>query len=105
LRLGSGLTQAELAQAVGLSANHLGVLERGEKVPTLETVEAVAKALGVPVTELLAEETTEDAWVRQLTTIAAGVPPSLRPLVLAVVSTMARHQIDRARRSSSRPSP
>jgi hypothetical protein len=68
------------------------VLERGEKVPTLETVEAVAKALGTKVTDLLDEDTGTDPWIRQLVTLGASVPPGLRSLVIAVVSAIVRHQ-------------
>ncbi len=42
------LTQAELAEKVGISEKHLGKIERGIANPKLLTVINLIKALGVP---------------------------------------------------------
>lgn len=89
-RSARGFSQADLATRVGLSPNHLGVLERGEKVPTLETVEAVAKALGVTAAELIADGSAGDAWFDELRAVGAGVPPPLRTLALDVLGAFAK---------------
>jgi hypothetical protein len=81
---------AYVAIAPYLTPNHLGVLERGEKVPTLETVEAVGRALGVPVAELLADGSAGDAWLDDLKTVGAAVPPTLRSLALDVLGAFAK---------------
>lgn len=101
-RTARNLSQSDLAAAVGLSSNHLGVLERGEKVPTLETVEALAKALNMSVAELLSDAVGADPWLDELRSIGAGVPPALRPLALDVVATFAKRRTLRPRR---RPTP
>jgi transcriptional regulator with XRE-family HTH domain len=49
------LSQAELAEKVDISASQVGTLERGRKLPTLDTVVVLAKGLGVPVSELVVE--------------------------------------------------
>jgi transcriptional regulator with XRE-family HTH domain len=98
LRTARDLSQFDLAAAVGLSPNHLGVLERGEKMPTLETAEALAKALNLSVAELLSDEGGADPWLDELRSIGAGVPPDLRALALEVLSTFAK----RRRRARSR---
>ena len=48
------LTQTALAGKAGVSQAYIAKLESGEKKnPTLDLVKKLAKALGVPVTELL----------------------------------------------------
>ncbi len=47
------LTQVALAKKAKLSVSYVSMLERGERVPPLDTLEALAKALGVPPLDLL----------------------------------------------------
>jgi transcriptional regulator with XRE-family HTH domain len=53
LREQRGLTQGELAAKARLSREYVLRLEAARQDPTLSTLEALAKALGVPVTALL----------------------------------------------------
>ena len=53
LRAKKGLSQKALADKVGISVSYVSMLERGQRSPPLETVEKVAKALGVPPASLL----------------------------------------------------
>ena len=53
LRLDLGMTQEELATKAGLSRLSLGKIERGMVVPRARTLTDLAKALGVPVGELV----------------------------------------------------
>ena len=48
-----GLTQEELAARAGISPTHMGVIERGIKVPNLDTFVSLANALEVSADELL----------------------------------------------------
>jgi transcriptional regulator with XRE-family HTH domain len=80
-----GWSQAELAEAVGVTPNYVGVIERGEKLPTLETVEAVSRALGVSVGTLLADDAPDDPWARQAVALARAVPASHRDMTLAIL--------------------
>lgn len=41
------LRQEDLAEKTGLSTNYIGVIERGEKIPSLETLIYILNALGV----------------------------------------------------------
>jgi transcriptional regulator with XRE-family HTH domain len=47
LRREKGLSQEELADRAGLNRNYIGMIEREENAPTVDTLEALAKALGV----------------------------------------------------------
>ena len=53
LRKERGWTQSVLAQKAGVSAGYLARLETKRHDPKLSTLVKLAKALGVPVTELL----------------------------------------------------
>ena len=53
LRKSKGWTQAVLARKAKLSLGYLARLETGHHDPTVTTLRKLAKALGVPVAELL----------------------------------------------------
>ena len=53
LRLQRGWSLAHFARATGMNAVHLGVLERGENVPSLSTILRMASALGIAAAELV----------------------------------------------------
>jgi transcriptional regulator with XRE-family HTH domain len=52
-RKASGLTQAALAEKAGVSPNTVARLERGLHRASSETVEKLAKALGVTASDIL----------------------------------------------------
>ncbi len=55
IREEKGLTQEQVAKRAGVTKQYVTMLERGaRKAPTLPVLQRLAKALGVPVTELLA---------------------------------------------------
>jgi transcriptional regulator with XRE-family HTH domain len=53
LRVAKDLSQAALASRAGLTREYINKLEAGKQDPSLTTISALAKALGVPVTRLL----------------------------------------------------
>ena len=53
LREAEGLSQEALASKAKISREYLARLEAGRHDPTVGTLRRLAKALGVPVTELL----------------------------------------------------
>jgi transcriptional regulator with XRE-family HTH domain len=59
LRRSRGLTQAELAERAERSNEAISGLERGKYVPSLDTAVAVARALNVPLAELVGEQSTD----------------------------------------------
>ena len=56
LRKEKGLSQEELAFRSGISRSYMGVIERGEKSPSIGTITRVAKGLGVNISELFADD-------------------------------------------------
>jgi transcriptional regulator with XRE-family HTH domain len=55
LRKRRGFSQEDLAEACGLSRNYISDIERGVRNPGLLVLVAMAKALKVPLQELLEE--------------------------------------------------
>lgn len=52
-RQASGVTQEELAARLGMHRTYIGLIERGERNPTIRTLYKIAKALKVPASDLL----------------------------------------------------
>lgn len=52
-RQGAGLTIEQLAERAGLTPNYVGTVEIGDRDPSLSTIMALARALGVAPGELL----------------------------------------------------
>lgn len=46
------MSQEELAELANLSRPTIGAIERGENSPSVDTVEAIANALGLPLQEM-----------------------------------------------------
>ena len=63
-------TQEELAERAQISVSFLSMIERGERIPHVETLAAIAAALGVTLSELFAGTDRE----------IADSPDLLRPL-------------------------
>jgi transcriptional regulator with XRE-family HTH domain len=52
-RTGRGLSRAALAGQAGLHQTYIGLLERGKRSPNLDTAQAIAKALGVSLSDMI----------------------------------------------------
>lgn len=71
-RTEKGLSQEKLAELAGCHPTYIGQVERGEKNATLESIEKIACALGVPLSRLF-EKIGED--------YADGIPMKCYELV------------------------
>lgn len=60
IRKNKGLTQKELAQKCGLSANAMCAIEKNESIPTRESIDKICKVLDIPISYLLFFSVTED---------------------------------------------
>lgn len=54
-RTAKGLSQERLAHRAGLHRTYVGLIERGQRKPTIEVGDALAQALGVSLWELIRE--------------------------------------------------
>lgn len=53
IRKSQGISQEELAAKLAMHRNYIGMVERGERNPTIRTLYKIAKALKVNSSELL----------------------------------------------------
>lgn len=103
------MSQAQLAELADLSPNYLGMVERGEKLPTLHTLLVLAQRLDVAPADLLGDA-KRDPWLDELIDVGATVPQHARSLALSVLRTIvaesapgrAPDQLARARRARRR---
>lgn len=69
-RLEKGLSQAKVAQAVGVSNSTPGLWELGKTKPTIPVKEALSKLLDVPIDKLFEEVPEEDTPKKESTQTA-----------------------------------
>lgn len=53
IRTAKGITQGDIVRALGVGRGFISNIENGKANPTLGTISKIAKALGVPIEELL----------------------------------------------------
>ncbi len=85
-----GWKQEEFAEKIGLSVTYTGMIERGEKVPKLETFITIANVLGVSADQLLADvlETGYNIKSSSMTENIEKLPPIERERIYCVVNAM-----------------
>lgn len=59
LRTAKGLSKNKLARLAGISQTAVTFIERGQRSPTLATLQRLAEALEVSVSQLIGEEPSE----------------------------------------------
>lgn len=72
-------TKADLAEAAGISFSILSDLTRGKGNPSLATMEAIARALDVPLTVLLERTDLDQALVQHLVSKKTAIPSAPAP--------------------------
>ena len=89
IRLQRKLTQEQLAEKVEISPNYLGAIERGEKVPALETLLGILNALNAPSNIVLKDVVNADYPIK--TTVISEKIDSLskrdKEILYAVIET------------------
>ena len=53
LRTQNKLTQEQFAQKTGLHKNYIGMVERGERNPSLINIQVIARGLEITISELM----------------------------------------------------
>lgn len=53
IRVFNGMTQQSLAKSLDISDSYLSQIESGKRTPTLDTVKAISRMFGIPVSSLL----------------------------------------------------
>ena len=87
------LRQEDLAVLCNLSANYIGMIERGEKLPSLETFIGIVNALEVSADEILCGAVKTGYTVKEskLASRLENVSAEDKARIYDVVETMLRH--------------
>lgn len=64
-RVAAGMSQDKLAELAGISSKHIGVLERGERYPSLESLINIANALDISADMLLCDILSAEVGIKQ----------------------------------------
>lgn len=89
-REAKGWRQEDFAEKTGLSVTYTGMIERGEKVPKLETFITIANVLEVSADLLLADVLLTGYHVKssEMTDKISSLTTSERDRIYSVVNTM-----------------
>ena len=93
-RLEKNLRQEDLAERAGLSTNYIGMVERGEKIPALETFVTILNVLEVSADVILADVLVTGYTVKDslLAEKMAKLSKDERERIYAVIDTLIQHK-------------
>lgn len=100
IREAKHLTQADIEKRTGMPRPHISRLENGHSVPSIETVQKFAAALGVPLYQLFYDgeeppkpkekaRTKQARQIERLRGLLSRMTPEDRATLLAIASRMA----------------
>ena len=89
-RLIKKLRQEDLVEKAGLTANYIGMLERGEKIPSLETFIKILNTLGISADMVLSDVLDNGYTVKNsmLNEKLEKLAPEDRNRIYEVIDTM-----------------
>ncbi|MCR4401338.1 MAG: helix-turn-helix domain-containing protein [Firmicutes bacterium] len=82
------MTQEDLAELAGLHVSYVGQLERGQRTPSVKTLDAIAKALQVDPALLVKSLGDDESPVEDLLTLVAGASPEQVQLITRIAETV-----------------
>lgn len=92
IRTTLGISQEELAFKSGISAAHLGQIERGLKAPTIVTIDKIAKALNVTLPILFSFDLTNvpvsSPEINKINTYLSGLPDGEVSEILKIIKAI-----------------
>ena len=94
IRMHRGLTQAELAQQVNMSLKHISAIECGIRLPSLDTLIAIANELRIDTNTLLQDSLTVSAQIESsaLWEQIASLPLQKQKKILRMVQVLVEEE-------------
>ena len=92
-RLKRDFTQEQLSELCGISSSYIGIIERGDKKLSIETLVKIATILDVSIDYLLSDslQLSTDTRIQQISSIVSNLESNDINMIIDVVSTMASH--------------
>ena len=88
LRKHKHLTQEQLGELAGLNPNYVGQVERGQRIPSIQTIHALAEALGVDPGFLLLSPGKFNSPLSNLMALVALATPEQVELIRKIAETV-----------------
>lgn len=94
LRIAQKLSQEELAYRASINPAHLGQIERALKNPTLDTIEQIASALNISLSELFSPYTVptatpaENITLEKINSLLSSMSQSQQKDILKIIKTI-----------------
>lgn len=80
----SGLTQMKLAEKANIGLTYVAQIEQGKKLPTLKTLENIARALGTSMDILVMDAESEKALEKDLSEVVRKLKGDDRRLLVNI---------------------
>lgn len=89
-RIEKGIKQEALAEMADLTPNYIGMLERGDKTPSLNTLVNIANALGITSDMLLCDVLNAGYEIKSSLVLDKinNLPPKEQKRIYAVIETL-----------------
>ena len=89
-RLKKSMRQEDLAEKVGLSTNYIGMIERGEKIPSFESFLAIVNALEISADKILVDVLNVGYEIKEsmLSEKLSDIPIGEREKIYIVIDTL-----------------
>ena len=86
LRKEHGWSQADLAERADISLNYASLIERAERLPSVEVMIKLAAVLGTTLAGLVGVAAESGpAWLAEVTAILRALPPDARTIVIGML--------------------
>lgn len=89
-----GLSQAAVAEAVDVNASYIGLLERGERLPSMDVLLELCRAVGLTPAELFADvspdQTADIPEIVQLRSLLTAWPREHRRALVRIAKELDR---------------
>jgi transcriptional regulator with XRE-family HTH domain len=86
-----GITQSQLAEAIGLENVSISRIETGAQLPSIDRLDEIAKTLKVSLTTLLADTSKTGAYAELLAEVLRDLPVREKEFVYSFAATYAQH--------------
>jgi transcriptional regulator with XRE-family HTH domain len=87
-----GLTLEQLAERSGLTPNYIGTVENGRRDPSLSTISALARGLGVPTGELVGGVGDMSPEAIEAARLFDSAAPEMQGALLQLLRSVARRR-------------
>lgn len=84
-----GWSQLALAERASISVNHVGLIERARRLPSIEVALRLAAALGTTLERLVLGPPRRESWSAEVVALLRALPDDVLRVVLAMLRAAA----------------